>query len=122
MLTISNDQIVWDSDKKKWVNTDGEAEESEQFRPPPKMADLAPRLGGNGPSFQTPNATTPMFGGAGPPQTAYDSPLPPSIPSPGPPGISSASLSVPTLDSSQLGGKTPSLQSNMFKKQRNQSK
>lgn len=36
-LTKSNTQIVWDPDKKKWVNKDGETEQSEAFKPPPKL-------------------------------------------------------------------------------------
>lgn len=125
-----NTQIVWDSDKKKWVNTDGGAEEAEQFRPPPKMADMAPRLSGNA-SFSAPNAEPPSLN-AVPTHTPYDPPtstfgltassaIPPNIPSPGPVG---SSLPTPVGDPSQSSalGKTPSLQSNMFKKQRNQSK
>lgn len=30
-------QIVWDEATKKWVNKDGEADEAESFKPPPKM-------------------------------------------------------------------------------------
>lgn len=127
-----NAQIVWDSDKKKWVNTDGEAEEAEQFRPPPKMAEMAPRLAPGNVSFAAPNAEPPSFN-PGPPQTSYDQPqsafgsaapsaLPPSVPTPGPVG-SSLPSSAPAVDPSPTSvmGKTPNLQSNMFKKQRNQS-
>lgn len=37
-----NPSIVWDPEKKKWVNTDGDADEQEAFKPPPKMSDLMP--------------------------------------------------------------------------------
>ncbi|XP_055380645.1 uncharacterized protein LOC129611490 isoform X2 [Condylostylus longicornis] len=51
-----NPTIVWDPEKKRWVNTEGDETESESFKPPPKMSDLRtstmPISSGN--TFNTP--------------------------------------------------------------------
>ncbi|XP_055840570.1 uncharacterized protein LOC129908228 isoform X2 [Episyrphus balteatus] len=39
-----NPAIVWDPEKKKWVNTDGEEQNEESLKPPPKMSDLVPKV------------------------------------------------------------------------------
>jgi len=36
----SNPSIVWDEDKKKWVNLDGGDDPGEQIQPPPKMSQV----------------------------------------------------------------------------------
>ncbi|KAH8250511.1 hypothetical protein KR038_008561 [Drosophila bunnanda] len=35
-----NPTIVWDKERKCWTNTEGNGEEAESFKPPPKMSDL----------------------------------------------------------------------------------
>lgn len=35
-----NPTIVWDKERKCWTNTEGNAEETESFKPPPKMSDM----------------------------------------------------------------------------------
>jgi len=35
-----NPTIVWDKERKCWTNTEGNGEEVESFKPPPKMSDL----------------------------------------------------------------------------------
>lgn len=43
--TIILFQIVWDENKKKWINTDEDPNDtSNEFKPPPKMADLMPKM------------------------------------------------------------------------------
>ncbi|XP_030749352.1 protein transport protein Sec16B isoform X3 [Sitophilus oryzae] len=38
-----NPKIVWDQDKKRWTNVDGDSNDAAEFKPPPKMADLMPK-------------------------------------------------------------------------------
>ncbi|KAJ8918937.1 hypothetical protein NQ315_016839 [Exocentrus adspersus] len=39
-----NPKIVWDQDKKKWINVDEDPNDpSTDFKPPPKLADLMPK-------------------------------------------------------------------------------
>ncbi|XP_062559793.1 protein transport protein Sec16A isoform X2 [Armigeres subalbatus] len=127
-----NPTIVWDPDKKRWVNTEGDEVGEEAFKPPPKMSDIMP-------------------GAAASPQV-----LPPAAPMPSaqpvagfPPGQmpnnaviygTASSLNVdpnnqvPVVQAQPTGGqaptpvtapkvgeptKVPTLQSNMFKMQRN---
>ena len=41
----NNPTIVWDPDKKRWINTDGDDEEEEKNKaPPPKDSDLMGKL------------------------------------------------------------------------------
>ncbi|KAH8415370.1 hypothetical protein KR222_005531 [Zaprionus bogoriensis] len=35
-----NPTIVWDKERKCWTNTEGNADEAEAFKPPPKMSDM----------------------------------------------------------------------------------
>ncbi|EDW81866.2 uncharacterized protein Dwil_GK25487 [Drosophila willistoni] len=35
-----NPTIVWDKERKCWTNTEGNADEQESFKPPPKMSDM----------------------------------------------------------------------------------
>lgn len=35
-----NPTIVWDKERKCWTNTEGNADEAESFKPPPKMSDM----------------------------------------------------------------------------------
>ncbi|TDG41470.1 hypothetical protein AWZ03_012104 [Drosophila navojoa] len=53
-----NPTIVWDKERKCWTNTEGNADEAESFKPPPKMSDMgatpAPALNSLG------NVPTPM--------------------------------------------------------------
>jgi hypothetical protein len=40
-----NPTILWDSEKKRWVNTDEDnADGASDFKPPPKMAEMTPKL------------------------------------------------------------------------------
>lgn len=46
-------QIVWDQDKKRWVNVDEDPNDpSNEFKPPPKMSDMMPKMGNSGPPQQ----------------------------------------------------------------------
>nr|CAI5859844.1 unnamed protein product [Callosobruchus analis] len=52
-----NPKIVWDQDKKRWVNIDEDPNDpANEVKPPPKMADLMPRIASTGlqnpPGFQ----------------------------------------------------------------------
>lgn len=120
-----NPTIVWDPEKKKWVNTDGD-DESSDFRPPPKMSDLMPSMNSAPPSMNAP-----------PPSSLSNIP-PPSGPPSGPSSLHglgnnqlmSGEQAVDAGSTMQSNGipnmvdgpaKIPNLQSNMFKMQRNRS-
>ncbi|XP_059619844.1 protein transport protein Sec16A isoform X2 [Phlebotomus argentipes] len=94
-----NPTIVWDPDKKKWVNTDGDTDETESFRPPPKMADLTPQ---SNHEYSIPHQEN------HPPQVAQA--VPQSTPVLAP---------TPTADAAPTLKGNNNLQSNMFKMQRN---
>ncbi|XP_055715475.1 protein transport protein Sec16A isoform X4 [Phlebotomus papatasi] len=93
-----NPTIVWDPEKKKWVNTDGEADEGESFKPPPKMSDLAPQ---SNHEYSIPHQD------AHPPQISQ--PIAQTTPVP---------AATPATDGTPVP-KGNNLQSNMFKMQRN---
>ena len=129
-------QIVWDPDKKRWVNTEGDAAGEEAFKPPPKMADLMGPAGGAAAPPPVQQAPTP-----GPPASAPVMAI--STPSPGyvPVGGAGGMAPVPTMSADPAASlptgtaaapqgaapkvgeptKVPTLQSNMFKMQRNRS-
>ncbi|GAB0094901.1 hypothetical protein DMENIID0001_102270 [Sergentomyia squamirostris] len=98
-----NPTIVWDPDKKKWVNTDGEETEAENFKPPPKMSDFMtqPKLNYSAPNPDPHQTQIPQQ-----PQITHQPPLP-AAPTPAP---AADPVSAP---------KGNNLQSNMFKMQRN---
>lgn len=101
------------------MNTDGDADESEQFRPPPKMADLVAANSQPQHSVNPPQ-TQPMS------HEQYSNPN--SVPTNLPPASTGFEppnpvRSMPTANPSTGGEvtKIPNLQSNMFKMQRNRS-
>lgn len=111
-------QIVWDDSTKRWLNKDNDEDETEAFRPPPKMSDMMgsaampamPAMPPNNDSTPVPSIPMPVQNQAHPsnPMNTYANP--------------------PTMNASQ-GENTnngpaavSSLQSNMFKMQRNKSK
>lgn len=98
------------------MNTDGDAEEVEQFKPPPKMTDFATIQ-------QSQNANPPLTQSVPHEPYTNTNPVPTNLPStttgfdqPNP---------VRSMPSSNASGgettKVPNLQSNMFKMQRNRS-
>ncbi|XP_054086639.1 uncharacterized protein LOC105219596 isoform X2 [Zeugodacus cucurbitae] len=129
-----NPSIVWDPEKKRWINTDGEEAAEESFKPPPKMSDIMaqqpPAMG----ATNVPPATQP-YQQPQPPQQQQQQPsplldtqqyaAPTSSPAAAPaPAASPAPVSgysAHALSGADAAGvtKTPSLQSNMFKMQRN---
>uniref|UniRef100_A0AAG5DLR4 Sec16 Sec23-binding domain-containing protein n=1 Tax=Anopheles atroparvus TaxID=41427 RepID=A0AAG5DLR4_ANOAO len=120
-----NPKIVWDEATKRWVNTDEGAEaETEAYKPPPKMSDLMPKPAGpamaSSAAPPTPSPMGPAPGGSGP------VPLMPT-PDQGA-GTTFSQNSVPTMGGGASGlpnvpmgepTKVPTLQSNMYKMQRN---
>lgn len=125
---------MWDPDKKKWVNTEGEAAGEEAFKPPPKMADLMP----TGAAQPPPQMQAPAPGPPAPaPVMAISTPSPGYVPGGGGGGMAPAptmnvdpAASLPTGMAAAPQGaapkvgeptKVPNLQSNMFKMQRNRS-
>lgn len=129
-----NPTIVWDPDKKRWVNTEGEDAGEEAFKPPPKMSDLMPTPAA---PPQIPSVPTAHIPSVQPP-AAYPSEQMPSAGNYGPaPSLNAGPIQTPvaqpqpTTGSTNLAGpgptpaapggptKVPTLQSNMFKMQRN---
>lgn len=56
-------QIVWDDQKKRWVNTDADGEEeNSNLAPPPKMSEMPGRFASPGPLNSTtiPPSSTPV--------------------------------------------------------------
>lgn len=134
-------QIVWDPDKKRWVNTEGDDIGEEAFKPPPKMADLMPApaappqmpaapVAAHIPSVQPPAATgypseqIPTGGNYGPAPSLNAGPSQTPIPQATQPTVSN-NLGGPAVSTAAAPAgptKVPTLQSNMFKMQRNRSK
>ncbi|XP_049310381.1 uncharacterized protein LOC105232085 isoform X1 [Bactrocera dorsalis] len=133
-----NPSIVWDPEKKKWVNTDGDEASEESFKPPPKMSDIMaqapPAMGAS----NVPTASQPYPQPQPQQQQQQLQPQPPqqqpsplldtqqyAAPTQSPaPAVSPAPVSgysAHALTGTDAAGatKTPSLQSNMFKMQRN---
>uniref|UniRef100_A0A1Q3FDF8 Uncharacterized protein n=1 Tax=Culex tarsalis TaxID=7177 RepID=A0A1Q3FDF8_CULTA len=124
-----NPTIVWDPDKKRWVNTEGDAAGEEAFKPPPKMADLMPTAGGAAPPPQAPTPGPP----APDPVMAISTPSHGYVPggggmAPAPTMNADPAASLPMGTAAAPQGaapkvgeptKVPTLQSNMFKMQRN---
>lgn len=146
-----NPSIVWDPEKKRWVNTDGDEATEESFKPPPKMSDLMAQAAP--PAMAAPPVTVPQSYAPQQlqlqqqqqpqqhlqpqPIAPHPSPLvdthqytaataqpaaPAPAPSVSPAPVSSYSAHALTGTEAPVGAaKTPSLQSNMFKMQRNRS-
>ncbi|XP_050328868.1 uncharacterized protein LOC126758587 isoform X1 [Bactrocera neohumeralis] len=130
-----NPSIVWDPEKKKWVNTDGDEAAEESFKPPPKMSDIMaqapPAMGASNvptasqpyPQPQPQQQLQPQ-----PPQQQssplldtqqYAAPTQSPAPAVSPAPVSGYSAHALTGADAAGATKTPSLQSNMFKMQRN---
>lgn len=125
-------QIVWDPEKKKWTNTEGEESEETAFKPPPKMPEFASYQFSNAmPNIPSPTAAPMQSTEMAPPVSA----LPP-VPEPNNNAIGNVPTygnAVPQMNNitaaptpagpapSLQPNATPSLQSNMFKMQRNKS-
>lgn len=97
-------QIIWDEQNKRWINKDGEVDEKESFKPPPKMMEL-PAMQQNMPTQQPPSIPTIDQSNL---MSSYGSPTTPNSPD-------------INLNSDPTVAKVPNLQSNMFKMQRNKS-
>lgn len=122
-----NPSIVWDPEKKKWVNIDGDEDEQEAFKPPPKLSDLMPQSQSQMPQqqqqqiqsnqipFMDPNQMQPQL------QQYVPNSIPQSAPSPNPIQQQQHNFNQNPTQAPGLS-KTPTLQSNMFKMQRNRSK
>lgn len=121
-----NPSIVWDPEKKKWVNTDGDEDEQETLKPPPKMSDLMPQQQQQQqqqpPSTQqqqqAPTQQIPFMDPQQMQQPTQFVPnsMPQTAPSPNPLQQQQNQPQQPAP------AKTPTLQSNMFKMQRNRSR
>lgn len=130
-----NPTIVWDPDKKRWVNTEGDEAGEEAFKPPPKMSDLMP-AGAAPPQVPTPAAQIPLQSqpaasfppgpvpamgnyGTAPSMNADPNNQTPVVAQQAQP---TTGAPVPTPAATPKVGeptKVPTLQSNMFKMQRN---
>lgn len=146
LIDVLHLQIVWDPDKKRWINQDEGEVEGEAFKPPPKMSELnlpqqqsPPPMGmAPIPAMPTPHQQQPMhqgmppIGGAGGSASFMGAPAP--VPSPMPmmmnPGQVTGAMQTmqPAEDGSAVDGgggaprvPTNNLQSNQFKLQRNRS-
>ncbi|XP_065364026.1 uncharacterized protein Sec16 isoform X2 [Calliphora vicina] len=128
-----NPSIVWDPEKKKWVNTDGEEDPQEALKPPPKMSDLMPQSMQQQPPQMPPQQQQPQ---QQQPQIPFMDPqqmqqqqqpqlqqyVPNTIPNPAPspnPLQQQPQIQTPSQPQAPGPAKTPTLQSNMFKMQRN---
>ncbi|XP_032580087.1 protein transport protein Sec16A isoform X5 [Drosophila sechellia] len=144
-----NPAIVWDKERKCWTNTEGNGDEAESFKPPPKMSDLGMALGGppaapigntglgmglmpvannapdshqSAPLMDQQPPSQPQMYGSPIDYTAAPAPeLIPTVPSPAPLTVPSpAPAALAALNPAAVpGGPQPKLQSNMFKMQRN---
>lgn len=111
-----NPTIVWDPEKKRWVNTEANEPEEEALKSPPKMSNINP----SGTSLQQP--PTPLSATGAPVGGTFGVAPPPS-------GDQSSHSNLPTEGSQPKAAnaghpaaepsKVPTLQSNMFKMQRN---
>uniref|UniRef100_A0A182K1B0 Uncharacterized protein n=1 Tax=Anopheles christyi TaxID=43041 RepID=A0A182K1B0_9DIPT len=133
-----NPKIVWDEVTKRWVNTDEKETEVEAFKPPPKMSDLVPAVPV---APVTSGLPTPMVGPSVPlmqsqdPAPAFQQPMGNAMsqaaagrPSQPIGSVNSAgAMKSNALNAVGGGGgpvageptKVPTLQSNMYKMQRN---
>lgn len=102
-------QIIWDEQNKRWINKDQDEDEKESFKPPPKMAQLPEMTQTSNSSSKIPNIPA-----AEQQMQLYGSPTLPT------PNIQEGNTN--SNNESIPAAKTPSLQSNMFKMQRNKSK
>lgn len=116
-------QIVWDAENKRWINKDSDEGEAEAFKPPPKMNEM---MSMNNSNIPTPMALTPIESPLTNPMNAYNNTTNANAPPPQPQAQSQLQPQLqqqPQVDGASNGpAVTPSLQSNMFKMQRNKSK
>ncbi|KAL9882170.1 endoplasmic reticulum export factor secretory 16 isoform 1-T2 [Glossina fuscipes fuscipes] len=124
-----NPTIVWDAAEEKWVNTEGDGNEEESLKPPPKMSDLMPQAQHQPPQMPHPSQVpfietqqhyTQQLQQQQQPQQPYlSNATVTSLPSNNTifanPVAPVATVSAAPFNST----KTPHLQSNMFKMQRN---
>lgn len=111
-------QIVWDSEKKRWVNLEEDnGDASTELKPPPKMSEMF----SNRPMPSGPQSL-PSQPQSYPSQTI--SPANVTLPNdPTPPAVNNASLApVENPVASENDGPKPPSQPNMFKLQRSRSK
>ena len=47
-------QIVWDEEKKRWINLDGDEEDKAEIKPPPRVTDFQPQMGATTPASGPP--------------------------------------------------------------------
>ncbi|XP_053671381.1 uncharacterized protein LOC128721633 [Anopheles nili] len=135
-----NPKIVWDEVSKRWVNTDENEAEVEAYKPPPKMADLVPAAmaSANGPtSMGGPPGTVGLSAGPIQQPQPISTPTAPfqqtpnvmgdsgnmQMPSVHPMGNANVqqtnASSNPVANPAGEPTKVPTLQSNMYKMQRN---
>uniref|UniRef100_A0A182PI83 Uncharacterized protein n=1 Tax=Anopheles epiroticus TaxID=199890 RepID=A0A182PI83_9DIPT len=128
-----NPKIVWDEVSKRWVNTDENEAEAEAYKPPPKMSDLVPgaAAGSGAPPAAPMGQSVPLMQSQDTAGPAFQQPMPNAmnqVPGRAPSQPTGAVQSnVPTAAPAAVGGgpvageptKVPTLQSNMYKMQRN---
>ncbi|XP_065092742.1 uncharacterized protein Sec16 isoform X2 [Ochlerotatus camptorhynchus] len=131
-----NPTIVWDPEKKRWVNKDGDEAGEEAFKPPPKMSDLMP--GGPAPPpapimaapvaaptamsmTAVPPGPTPTVGGGNYGAATSLNADPNGAQNPTQTQVQPVGHMPAAPASTKMGEptKVPTLQSNMFKMQRN---
>lgn len=112
---------MWDPEKKKWINTEQEESEETAFKPPPKMPGFAPNQFANAVPVNPAALTIPPGNTASSelvnkvgnvPMAYVNAPTPSNFGNAPQPNSTAAS---------EAPAKVPSLQSNMFKMQRNKS-
>lgn len=96
---------MWDQEKKRWVNVDEDPNDpANEFKPPPKMSEMMPKMGNLPPTQATPNHNTGF--------------AQPYLPANQPSSIPATNNTVPDTNGNAL----QSLQPNMFKMQKSRSK
>lgn len=116
-------QIVWDPEKKKWINTEQDESEETPFKPPPKMPGFAPNQFAHAvPAIPTipPHQSTDMASSE--PSNVMGNTMMTYRNAPTPSTFGNASqLNRNSVVEPEASAKVPSLQSNVYKMQRNKS-
>ncbi|XP_058836645.1 uncharacterized protein LOC131693108 isoform X2 [Topomyia yanbarensis] len=117
-----NPTIVWDPETKRWVNTEASETGEEAFKPPPKMSDIMPTGSSQPVQGPVPVQSTPAPAPT-PVNTGYSTVSPfnhePNLQQIAPDVTSQPRAAVPVAHKMGEATKVPTLQSNMFKMQRN---